>query len=328
MLPTEVISVAVKAHGMGYMECECWHCCTLFFADESIKHDGMSTMCCMRRKVHLPPLGEYLQLVHHLLKGDSNDFTDCRIYNVALSFASFSVYGIVASSRCSVNRFQIRGQVHRLTSGAARHPAGKEPQYNQLYFIDVDAVNAAHPGLGNDPNGYNLPAAINKVAAIFVGDVPPMRNYIRIYPKDRPEQFMSPQNVLADPMTYPLLFPHGTCINAAKIPKLSCALQQTRSLHHVHLQPKWPEIVMSLEGCQQACHRPDVVCRSFKVKFNSRIDDIYKKQIFGKVDEYTNTIEIHKRGLPHAHIIIILDKGDKMAMSEAVDETVLVDIPD
>ncbi|KAJ8892472.1 hypothetical protein PR048_005052 [Dryococelus australis] len=37
------------------------------------------------------------------------------------------------------------------------------------------------PGLGKDPNVYNLPAAVNEVAAIFVDD----------------------------PMTYPLIFPHG-----------------------------------------------------------------------------------------------------------------------
>ncbi|KAJ8872566.1 hypothetical protein PR048_026172 [Dryococelus australis] len=65
------------------------------------------------------------------------------------------------------------------------------------------------PDLGKDPNVYNLPSAENEVAAVFVGDVPPMRNYIRIYPKDWPMQFISHLNVLADPMTCPHLFPHG-----------------------------------------------------------------------------------------------------------------------
>ncbi|KAJ8872567.1 hypothetical protein PR048_026173 [Dryococelus australis] len=88
--------------------------------------------------------------------------------------------------------------------------------------------------------------------------------------------------------------------------------------------PKYPDIAISLEGRQQACNRPDV-CRVFKVK--RLMDDIHKKQTLGKVSAYTYTIKFQKRGLPHAHILIILDKGDKIAMSEAFDETVRAYIP-
>ncbi|KAJ8886977.1 hypothetical protein PR048_013191 [Dryococelus australis] len=166
------------------------------------------------------------------------------------------------------------------------------------------------PGLGKDPNVYNLPAAVNEVAAIFVGDVPPMKHNIRIYPKEQPAHFISPPNALTDPMTYPLLFHMANIVShpiflflwagkahVSMLPIFSSdnvPLWQTRSLHHFHLL-----IAMSLEVSQQECHRPDVVCKLFK-----------------------------KWGLPHAHILIILDKGDKIAMSEVVDETVWADIPD
>ncbi|KAJ8897251.1 hypothetical protein PR048_002597 [Dryococelus australis] len=85
---------------------------------------------------------------------------------------------------------------------------------------------------------------------------------------------------------------------------------------------------MSLKGRQQVCHRLDVVCRVFKVKLDVLMGDIHKNQIFGMVSAYTYNIEFQKRGLPLGHILIILDKGDKIAMSEAVDETVRADIPD
>ncbi|KAJ8868809.1 hypothetical protein PR048_030350 [Dryococelus australis] len=218
-------NVAVDAHDMGCMECECRQCGSLFFADEGIKRDGTFMMCCMRAKVHAPPLGDCSQPLPHLLTGYGDD------------------YGIVESPCHSVYIFQIHGQMHHLISGAVRPPEGKDPRYNQLYFIHVDAANAVHvhqhnpcqlgilqelehllseinplaqilksmheviaaeeedscqkgrslrqvtltlkPGLGKYPNVYNLPASVNEAAAIFMGDIPTMRNDISTYPKDR-----------------------------------------------------------------------------------------------------------------------------------------------
>ncbi|KAJ8895052.1 hypothetical protein PR048_000377 [Dryococelus australis] len=91
--------VGVQAHDMGLMDNEYWHCGALYFADEGIKCGGMFTMCCMRGKVHLPPLGEYPELLHHLLTGDSDECADYRQFNrnytAALLFASFFADGIV-----------------------------------------------------------------------------------------------------------------------------------------------------------------------------------------------------------------------------------------
>ncbi|KAJ8882094.1 hypothetical protein PR048_018582 [Dryococelus australis] len=264
-----------------------------------------------------------LNLLHHLLNDDGDDCIDyrqfIRNYNAALSFASFCADCIVESPRSSVYTFQIYTQMHHLTSGAAHPPEGKDPRYNQLYFIDVDAANAAYhllheinplaqlhksmhevmaaeeedacqkgrplwqvtltlkQGLGKGPNVYNLPAAVNDVAAIFM------------------------VNALPDPMTHPVptwrTWVHEWCLKLCHCERVS-----------------QPIIAMSLEGRQQACHRPDVVCRVVKVKLDSLIDDIHNKQIFGKLSAYTNTIEFLKRELRHAHIVIILDKGDKTAI--------------
>ncbi|KAJ8884616.1 hypothetical protein PR048_016473 [Dryococelus australis] len=75
----------------------------------------------------------------------------------------------------------------------------KENGTTQLVHRDIINSIAVQDGAGNiDPQAR----PVNDVAAIFVGDVPPMRNDIRTYPKDRPAQFIRPLNVLADPMTY------------------------------------------------------------------------------------------------------------------------------
>ena len=43
----------------------------------------------------------------------------------------------------------------------------------------------------------------------------------------------------------------------------------------------------------------------FNMKLNSVFDDMYKKGIFCKVVAHIRVTEFQKRGLPHAHILII-----------------------
>ncbi len=73
----------------------------------------------------------------------------------------------------------------------------------------------------------------------------------------------------------------------------------------------WKEIQENLLNGEQAFNRPNLCARVFKVKFKELMDDIIKNKIFGKVISNIDVIEFQKRGLPHAHILIILDKVDK-----------------
>ncbi len=75
--------------------------------------------------------------------------------------------------------------------------------------------------------------------------------------------------------------------------------------------PKWPEIVQELEKNQDSNDRPDLVVRVFNIKNKELIDDFTKRQIFGKVKAYVYVIEFQKRGLPHSHILLIMDNNDK-----------------
>src|SRR6266516_2104148 len=50
--------------------------------------------------------------------------------------------------------------------------------------------------------------------------------------------------------------------------------------------PKWPEITEALHPSQNAQDRPDLISRVFNMKLKVILDDILKKNIFGKVLAY------------------------------------------
>ncbi|XP_069588366.1 uncharacterized protein, partial [Ranitomeya imitator] len=90
--------------------------------------------------------------------------------------------------------------------------------------------------------------------------------------------------------------------------------------------PKWYEITENLEPWQRVEHRPDLVARVFKIKLEALLKDI-NNGLFGKVCAKVHVIEFQKRGLPHAHILIILDSNSKLRTEEDIDNTVWAEIP-
>jgi hypothetical protein len=76
--------------------------------------------------------------------------------------------------------------------------------------------------------------------------------------------------------------------------------------------PKWPEIVENLLPGQVAEDRPELVARVFEKKLRLLKDLIIKYKIFGEVAAFIYNIEYQKRGLQHAHILIILKSGWKI----------------
>ena len=86
--------------------------------------------------------------------------------------------------------------------------------------------------------------------------------------------------------------------------------------------PSWPEITRELLPGQTAADRPDLCARVFKMKKDALIDDLYKSGIFGKAVARVHTIEFQKRGLPHAHLLIFLEQGDKILTPDQVDSAV------
>ena len=57
-------------------------------------------------------------------------------------------------------------------------------------------------------------------------------------------------------------------------------------------------------------------------------DDLLKKNVFAKVKAHTVTIECQKRGLTHAHILLIMEDQDKPKTPKMIDRIVSAEIPD
>ncbi|XP_026450613.1 uncharacterized protein LOC113350697 [Papaver somniferum] len=92
--------------------------------------------------------------------------------------------------------------------------------------------------------------------------------------------------------------------------------------------PLWLEIVANLRSSQSASDRPDLTTRVFRAKFEELKEDIFKNNVLGRVAAHVHVIEFHKIGLPHVHMLIILEKEEKLQRPDDYDRIVRAEIPD
>lgn len=92
--------------------------------------------------------------------------------------------------------------------------------------------------------------------------------------------------------------------------------------------PNWPEFKSALFNGQSPADRPDLTARVFHQKLKELLNDIVEKEAFGKPLAYVYVIEFQKRGLPHCHILIILNYNSKPLSPDDYDKFVSVEIPD
>lgn len=90
----------------------------------------------------------------------------------------------------------------------------------------------------------------------------------------------------------------------------------------------WPEIKECLAPGEEAQNRPDLVVRVFKAKLTILQDRIMKDKLFGEVASVVHVVEFQKRGLPHAHFLVILQPSSKLLTPEAYDRFVSAELPD
>ena len=91
--------------------------------------------------------------------------------------------------------------------------------------------------------------------------------------------------------------------------------------------PKWEEITDELRDGETVENRPDLVARVFKQKKDRLIKDIRTEKVFGKVPAMLWVIEFQKRGLPHAHILVILSDDDRLTCSADIDNVIWAQLP-
>uniref|UniRef100_A0A8R7RA28 Helitron helicase-like domain-containing protein n=2 Tax=Triticum urartu TaxID=4572 RepID=A0A8R7RA28_TRIUA len=92
--------------------------------------------------------------------------------------------------------------------------------------------------------------------------------------------------------------------------------------------PKWEEITNELLPGQTAQDRPDIVARVFYGKLEAMKDLLLKKMVLGVVVAYVYVVEFQKRGLPHAHFLLIMDSNYKLLVPEQYDRLISAELPD
>ena len=93
--------------------------------------------------------------------------------------------------------------------------------------------------------------------------------------------------------------------------------------------PDWPEIVAEVKATGgTVLDRPDVVARVFRLKLKALEADLYKDGVFGKCIAHLRVVEFQKRGLPHAHILVILEKDAAPHSPDDWGSFVQAELPD
>ncbi|CEM06285.1 unnamed protein product [Vitrella brassicaformis CCMP3155] len=98
--------------------------------------------------------------------------------------------------------------------------------------------------------------------------------------------------------------------------------------------PEWDEIQQALlpeQGHfrkQRWEDRPDIVTRVFRIKLKALLKDITEKGVLGRHVAHSYAVEYQKRGLPHAHIVVIFSNEDSVATPDVVDSIVCAELPD
>ena len=90
--------------------------------------------------------------------------------------------------------------------------------------------------------------------------------------------------------------------------------------------PNWPEIKKVQNEGQTVQDRPDLVARVFKQKKDQLMNDLITGEALGKVVAHMHVIEFQKRGLPHAHILLI-PAQDRVFTPDFVDSIVVAELP-
>lgn len=92
--------------------------------------------------------------------------------------------------------------------------------------------------------------------------------------------------------------------------------------------PRWREVQEALLPGQSSVDRPDIVARVFRMKLDAMLHDLINDGVLGRAVAHYHVIEFQKRGLPHAHILLILHPTDKLRNADDVDTVIRATIPD
>ena len=91
--------------------------------------------------------------------------------------------------------------------------------------------------------------------------------------------------------------------------------------------PKSQSIAENLPTGVNAENRPDLVTRVFNRQLHELLYDIKHRHILGKPVAMIYVIEFQKRGLPHCHMLIVLDHHSKLRDKHDIDSIISAEMP-
>ncbi len=90
-----------------------------------------------------------------------------------------------------------------------------------------------------------------------------------------------------------------------------------------------PELIREfIEPYEQPHERVDLIARYFDLMIKELMEDIEKRQIFGKCIGHIRVVEFQQRGIPHVHLVVIIDQDDKPKTPDDIDRVICAQIPD
>ncbi|RCV12177.1 hypothetical protein SETIT_2G248800v2 [Setaria italica] len=92
--------------------------------------------------------------------------------------------------------------------------------------------------------------------------------------------------------------------------------------------PSWDEIKNKLYPDQTTQDHPDLVTRVFRAKLEELKTRLMENDILGKVKAYVYVVEFQRRGLRHAHWLLIMKRKYKLMCPEQHDLLVSTELPD
>ena len=129
----------------------------------------------------------------------------------------------------------------------------------------------------------------------------------------------------------PLQVHHTTTIRTIRMLWQQCELLENQIyllLSPAILTGRKFKKLYALRPGEEAWERNDLLARIFKIKLKELRNDITEKNIFGVPVGHIHVIEFQKQGLPHAHILAILQSSHKPRTEEDYDAFVCAEIPD
>ena len=91
--------------------------------------------------------------------------------------------------------------------------------------------------------------------------------------------------------------------------------------------PQWKEVLDELMHGERPGDRPDLIARVFHLKLLSLVRELTVDNILGEVAAWCYVVEYQKRGLPHAHILLILARRARLGPGD-IDLVVSAELPD